>query len=779
MNDKPVTSVHQYVAACEILQREAKLAIDDHTAIVENKPAIRYVVDFSEVYAFAFPRETAVRMRLFNDEDEQTSELLQRDALENLFFRTPEATVLLPPYAIELQSLIAKLRVGHFDRLIREMDQAARDIERVVQVKEVQDLLAELQGGQELSAEKLQHALAVFERHATHLLLLHQHRGDVPLKKITRLVQSERIIPLAEKLVKVEPDEETRDRWYQKLTERRGHEHTGSSYIDAVAMGMLAALNRRLEPENVRLIFVTRSDHMHAVFQEEYDAGLWSHHILRHPRSFTSLFRRHQSGTDVIEQLKNRQASLDLFVSGTKPRVDANEPLGADPTFMQQLKSIREEWLLSGVLAASPGTNDAADGDSETRVHATRRKVMDIVRLLTQREAFSELLDQRLNDLMEALERRHEFLGFYVQSSTAEEKDVLENDIRARLDEANHAILACKRYWVPHTIQFTSPKLTEWARALEHDSEITWIEIMNFLRENFSGEAEYERLLAMAYLLASLKKWELAERFCRRALLLPIGKSADLSSQMHRHEAWFLLAICHRMHQRSPVRHKLAFEYLDKATILRQWRSDVPKSRAGKIQDPRYLTERAAHIFRWNLTHRTPPSDEWKQPPPFPITKALELWSEALALSKDNSRLQAQIHNNICFYYCEAVKKPNEKKIREHLEAMLHAQSQIEPDPGRWPPQLVDTIAMARLRLYKTHRDATELIAAENNLRERLKGDDLLEDDRERYERHLETIRRELAAADTPRETFVLAHGHVDGHEDGLENHRGDVAVLE
>jgi hypothetical protein len=382
---------------------------------------------------------------------------------------------------------------------------------------------------------------------------------------------------------------------------------------------------------------------------------------------------------------------------------------------------------------------------------------MDIVRLLSEREAFTELLDKRVDQLLYDLEHGHDFLGFYAQSTAASDRDTLTSDIRAEVVDSNQAILTCRRYWVPHTLEFNTVELRNWAAALQQKSEISWREILDFLRSNFSREADYERLLAMAYLLASLKKWDFAERFCRRAIGPSMVYEPSTVGSL-RYEAHFFLAVCMRMHKPRPERHRDALQQLDHAS--HQWRfqrygvdvTDVT------LDDPRYLIERGNHIYRWNKPAEEAGSRKAAKkgsPPPLrptlPIESALDAWTRALALIEPagDNRLRAQVHNNLCFYYADAA-TPDLAKIREHLGHMVAAQSIIEKTSRRWPPVFIHTVAVARHILYEQSGSAEDRAALESaaaDLEWAMQNAELLEVHKESFTKYLESVRQTLARA--------------------------------
>jgi tetratricopeptide (TPR) repeat protein len=745
--------VREYLGACEMLLHETDLAIADLEAMSKQpRVELRHIVDFSEVFAYAFPNKTLKPMMIFGDENPRNVELLQRDALDNLFFRAASGAIILPPHAAEMQRQIAKLRMGFFKDLVNALLAAQLDIERTVTIPEVRDLIARIQSGAELSEEQLGEALKTLERYATNVVLLHRLGTDPPFERMMRLARERRIVTLDGRLLDVKPHRPTWDRWFDRLLhdrllatpagdEERRAEIIVTSDSDAMAIGLLHALNHQAA-SSVRFLFITRSTHMHHIFDEELKAGLWKEDIFRHPRSFNSLFLRHHmrpsEGTQLTpeqvqqhaDELQNRKASFDLFVSGTRPRLNAGEALENDPTFVFQIKKIREEWELSGVLASAGG--DAPSVDDR------RRKVVDVVELLTSRDTFRNLLNRRLDQLLEGVEGRQAFLGFYAQ--TESDRTELETAIRAELGEDDQAILTTRRYWVPHVLEFMSPELKDWAKSIEQQNDIRWTAITEFLRQTFSAEAEYERLLAMAYLLASLRKWDFAERFCRKAIMLSGGPTLLIQHN----EAHFFLAVCLRMQKEN--RFTEALHHLDTATSLRRLRLGVVRNSLDlkANDDPRYLIERANYIYKWNEAA----GKTGVTKPPFPREKALQLWEEALRLAGDDTRLRAQIHNNICFYHCQA-RKPNVKKIRHHLAQLIAAG---DPKRERWPPLIIDTLAMALLRIFEhtaSAEDRRELQVAQKLL-SKVQKSELLEVHQEAVSQHVTAIEKALSQSDTP-----------------------------
>jgi len=737
--DIALETLRRHVSACRLLDRDitSVLAHLQHP----RRHRTSYAVDFSEIYSLLFPEKTADEMRVFDDDDPNVERLVQFDALQAIFFDKVAPPILLAPYALEFRSLISRIRAGLLDDTVVQAQKAVRQIESAMALPEVQELTTLIQqdlnspaDDQEMEAQ-IHRAWEVFQTHASAILLLTQDNSLEPLRRVMHLIESGRFVD-APRLsnAEIKPDEWVRDRWFGKLLSVRGREKAGASYVDATAMAMLHAMNRELgESEGSRIVITSRSSAMHSVFEAEYRDGLWNDaggYVLRHPRTFAALYRRFANEEELRVDLTLRQLAHQDFLRAAEPRVRHDEPLAPDEAdfFLARISAIRAAWHQTETLA-STGLIETAQL-TRTKVQTKREQLVLALKILMNREAFEELVSRRVSELLVGIERQHDRLNFALQTGTGDTTDDATLKVQPHTYD-DKVVLRSTRYWLPYTLQFTSEELKSWADSLSSSCEVTWDKAGLVLDKGLRNDADYERLLAMAYLLANLDKWSAAEQFCERAILQP---------QIHlpRNEGHYFIAVCMRMHQESPERYHEALVHLDIAqNTKRAWRKEPG------YEDPRYLTERGTQIYHWNIDASRHSQEHWKNRRPPRMVEARKSWEKALSLVRNDRGLTAQLHNNLCFYYSE-IGPFEEQKVRYHLNQLVFTQTEMQPDSSKWNPLVLDTVAMARLRLHAIRPDIERLRQVAAHLRNAMIHTDLLPKQRQTLEDNLEKIEKAL-----------------------------------
>ena len=737
--DIALETLRRHVNACRLLDR-------DITSVLANlqhphRHRSSYAVDFSEIYSLLFPEKTADEMRVFDDDDPNVERLVQYDALQAIFFDDVARPVLLPPYALEFRSLISRIRAGLLDDTVVQAQKAVRQIESAVALPEVQELTTLIHqdlsspGDDEEMEAQVRRAWEVFQTHAGALLLLTQDNSLEPLRRIMNLLESGRFVDAPRGAHgEIKPDEPVRDRWFAKLLSLRGREKAGASYVDATAIATLYAMNRELgDIDGSRFVIISRSTAMHSVFEVEYKEGLWDHaggYVLRHPRTFAALYRRFANEDELRVDLTLRQLSHQDFLRAAEPRIRRDEPLAPDEAdfFLDRIAAIRTDWHQTETLA-STGLIETAKL-SRVEVQTKRQQLVLALKILMNREAFEELVSRRVSELLVGIERQHDRLNFALQTNACEASEEAAMDVLPHTYD-DKVVLRSTRYVLPYTLQFTSEELKTWAESLRSSSEVTWDKVGFVLDEGLRNDADYERLLAMSYLLANMDKWAAAEQFCERAILQP-------QIQLPRNEGHYFIAICMRMHQESPDRYHQALEHLDIAqNTKRAWRKEP------SYEDPRYVMEKGTQIYHWNKDVARHNHEHWKTRKPPRMIEARNLWEKALKLVRNDRVLASALHNNLCFYYSE-IGPFDEQKMRYHLNHLVTTQMEMQPDMSKWNPLVLDTVAMARLRLHAIRPDVERLREIAGHLRNAMMQTDLIPKQRQTLEDNLEKIEKTL-----------------------------------
>lgn len=727
MSGTHTNPITDHLAACTRLRRDARSVVDElHAQLLPGgeKLSSEFAVDFSEIYSLIFPHKTATEMRVFDTTHEASSRVVQLDALRYLFTDGPYEPVLLRPYAIEFRSVIGRLRAGLLNDIIERAMASWRQMEQILKVPDIDRIVAAGTHGT-LTDVEVTALWAVFEEHAAELLVLTEDAPQ-PLVRITEIINSGRLRDLPSS-TDFPGDDDVRQRWFDKLHDARGHDKDGASYVDAVAMATVHQVNREWVKAGRRLVLITRSDAMQHVFENEFDEGLWNDaggYVIRHPRTFTSLYRSSDDPRKLIEELTQRQLSIELFVKSVEEKgIAPTKPLGpADNEWVsQEIAAIRDAWERTEVLSSSDLLDHAAATTTDAK--SMRGRLTAVLTMLANRQVFHDLVSRRLTELLTGIEQQHEFFGFRLHADPLRDEQFIQP-----FTKGNKTLLTSSRYWVPITLQFSSEELTQWAHSLQTADEVEWHEVIEFFRAGFSGPLDYERLLAMAYLLANLGKWALAEDFCARSVQHPEAIKA------RPHEAFYFLAICKRKNDFTPQRFIESLDHLESAQNFKRL-----AMKSSTYEDPRYLAERGAQIYFANKRAAADPG--WRRTHVPRVSDARDLWLRAIDLPIKDFRLTAQLHNNLAYYYAVAEEPTNEKKTRMHLNKLVEAHSKVEPDMSRWNPLILETIAAVRLKLRNGKRDDGELVKLKDSISAAIARLEMMPEDRKAVMQTLEQIK--------------------------------------
>jgi hypothetical protein len=506
-----------------------------------------------------------------------------------------------------------------------------------------------------------------------------------------------------------------------------------ASRLDALAVSELAMANTRLSVTGSRLLLVTRSSHMHQIFEEEREGGLWAHEpdgLLRHPRVLALLSGAGEArrGIDrMLEELNRRLVGIDLVLHTSATReMTRSRPgkLGAE-----LLANIKEDWQAIEGLSASLGEATGLGVANADRARATW-----FLGLLRGQHGLQELLRARVRQLDEELERDHAVLGLYVESASAEARHLLREHIVTERGQ-NRIVLRATLQAMPHALEFHS----ERARSLlaTAGSWREWRDLMSIFTEGFTASAQYEPLLAMAYLLGTLSRWQLAEQYAERALELA-GREGGESP----HEGLFFLALCKRKFNSSEQRHLEALEYLDRAEGCK--RACVGDE---TFEDVRYVKEKGTHILALHLLrHARERRDGFVREagPGCPSEgDGLAMLERAKELAGEDVSLRMQVLNNILYYRVETAQFGDRQRTQDDLAELERLLRSIDPDESSWPAAVLDTIAWTEWRL-SAGEDATVRRRVVRRIRSALHSDELEQRERGRIEAHLRTVEEQV-----------------------------------
>lgn len=719
------TAFRKYIRDCRALYREITDVLSD-LDFRENGGTIIYAIDFSEIYAYVKPHETAKHFTLFADDDDLLNEPMQSLALKHLFFDTQHEITLLKPYAAELQSFIYFSQAEEDDALLESLGLVTSDQSDVlcnpafVEVEQMVERVVQEQ--RKFSNEERERLTQFYESADTAKLLafIGMSQEERPLARLRGMFEKRRYFDLSGILPKrlYLADHAYVDEIFRQLRQLRTSRPEGSSRLDAIAVGLVVAANRILEKSNIRVQLVSRSPAMHAL-RRFSKFGILNNYI-RHPRIFGVTYTtRTPNPSDLTTHLRNQLATLRLLFSSIDVARRGSLPRFPNSTFIRRLVTeIRDDWRTTHSLALSLASSTDVSANDWTHQPAV---VQRLFTLLRDRGELRSAIVERIGEVQNSIHRDNQVFGVYFATISNPDRDsIAEHFLADSSPGRKTAILKTSLQAMPYTLEFYTPdakrllsRLDTSARAIRLDR------LLMLFREVLSAEAEYERLLAMAFILGTLNRWPLAEQYGRMAVKLP--SIANTS----KHEAHFFLAICLRKSKTSAERIRSGLENLECATELkRQFVGD------NNHIDPRYLKEKATQIL--HLHRYFPESSEEANA----LEDPLDLLSQAEKLADPNLRMQ--ILNNRIDHLLRITPGDVSHLEPDYVQLRLLL-SQIESDQRNWPPSILDTMAWARYRIYGV-RNPNEVLDIVKMLRIASENEELAPFQREVVKEHLREV---------------------------------------
>lgn len=668
----------QYLRDCQLLKRDVAAMLDGGETSRFHEIETIYAVDFSEIYAFSQPDITKSEVRLFYSESEYDANSLlgfHEHLLNNEFFGHSRQPLLLSPYAVELKRYSASIH----DQEILNVLQAEQVIGKLRDSGVLANVLSDSAGRPSgaLTTREVEQVLDVVEQHSPLLNLL----LDPPLRSVERLKYLLRKVNFTdpEDLFPhpIEPDESIRARWREALLAHRDESRAFYCEMDALAIAQLVAMNRALIPQRKRIRLITRSQLMLRLFEGErgHDWDIADPHMLSHPRAFLchpSRLATSTMGGQVIATLEHLRNSLEFVVtSGDRVLQDlagSAGPTVADRRVPTELRLVRERWhlLTNLVLSADANPTFPAHRQSRSYAHAFAGAVLALVR---SNSKVREEVQKRVDAIGQDLVRSQEDLPYSVQLS----QKTLDN-LDKRLDlergaQATSLVPKSLRFVYYRRILFYTPNIRDTTRG---NSKSVITRLLRQLQD--SGSGNYERRLALAYLLAISDYWALSENYCLLAL-----STADDADGVPRHEVYYLLALCGRFHESSAERLRKSLAHLETAQKLR-----------GQ-DDARYAAERAAVILQWRRDHARAGASDLPS-----LQEALDASHAALALLSEDDELRVPIYNNLCYALIET----DPDTARHYYGSLEEILVRIAPRQNTWPPRVLHTIVVAELKLF-------------------------------------------------------------------------------
>ena len=701
--------LESYVRDCRRLAKD----LEDILADIEYRldgGEIRYAIDFAEIHAYVDPEPTeAKELQVFADDDMGTCWAIQNAVVNLLLFGLDHKPILLPPYAAELEGYLNWSETQPARVLARSLARAFDEASKIRNSDESDEIVkiatALRESPDEVGYKDRKRVFDYVEEHAKNLAVLVQGGQSRPRYALIELLRRRPFADLFSLATNAFPleqgalllNEKTAERWEEELQRRRPRSGPGASQRDAYVMMLLEAVDATLlkTQSNVKLCLVTRSPHMHALYEQELAEQRWtgaSRRLLRHPRSFIASAAGSSADLQAVgkrlqDQLNSTQAFIDIMYQP--------DNLGSDQTGSSEraldvpghvdrirardiLQTIKEDWRQMVALATAEAGAQGIVPQAGTARSPRQDVVLEVFRAVHDPGVLQAHVRERIDELARTI-------NFHYQYVTALEGKALSNeavaaDVRAAVDADAVTIDAS---YVPYALEFRSPEVMTWSQRLSQERTVDPNEMLGMFRQGFDSGRTYEPLLALAYLFAAWDRWAVARDYAALAL------AARVDDDPPPIEGLLFRALCHRMSDDSSrASYEEAMQLLKSASALTNDR------------DPRVLAEKSAQVMYWSSRFASARTT---------VEEALG-WSEqaiTLLRNRDDEEaigLQIRIFNNLCSYFLQFDDDRARARAADALRHLLALQRSLEADQTRWRPQILDTKLWAEWRMVGTDR---------------------------------------------------------------------------
>jgi hypothetical protein len=685
--------LRHFVRDCASLHDDFQGLIDD-LRLSTWRYVVRYAIDFSELYAYVFPEESANQLKMFSDDKPATTAAVQQYVLNKLLFMSDPPLVLLPTYAVELRSFVNFVRDHAVVKAMETAPAALQEIQSIATDEEfgrVEALIARTRvEGLQPSEQEWREILGFLETRAPTLAQLSEAGENDPVERLSTLLRRVRFEPLGG-LVEANAavDESNVRAWANALEERR-RERSGSNYLDATSVELVRAANELLSRSNIRLRLITRSKAMHDVERQFLAPDAWDaaeERLLRHPRAFFALRRTEGVASEqVVDRVLMMQTCLEAVIDsyehyrGTRVEGEGSSIAGMIAEIRGLLQG--SAWLASVMAMAEVTETDTQTVASALATDSIQPRVLRLFAMIRDEQTLMSHLEASTRERAQGVDRLQQLLAVALQGQP-EAVWGGANQLVQYEREGDSTVIKSKMYWMPYTLEFEDPVLQQWSREFEQRASLSHSDMLDTFRSGFARNLDYEMSLSLAYLVAAWGQWELALKFADLALT-----RQRLSPDVAAHEGKFFKALCLRMLGAETGAH-----YREARRLLQQAR--VEKRRRLGSLDARYVKETATLLFYWGetLTRTGGNSNDVRRKE----QTAIRLSHRALELAKDDLSLTAQLYNNLCYYATNSASGADRREVREYLDKLEACLGRASPE--QWPINFVDTVLWARCNL--------------------------------------------------------------------------------
>ena len=439
------------------LLHDIRPLVDDLKARTRGEWRTWYAIDSAEIHSFLEPAMgKAFRTA---DEDDRVAFANEQQTMRWLLFGnlaafTDMRLLLLPPHQLEFGKLIGAVQASTLEdaqRIEREREMISAEAEEIASSPRFLALADLVASGSDLSPEVISEIVTYLETKASTLNWFLRATSEPPVTRLTELLELGHTVDFEYATdLPITVDQRTYDYWLQKLPEKRRRESRRGAILDASAIALLNATNKRLKATNQRVCLITRAQSMFEVHAEEAEKERWQElwPILRHPRAFAAI--RHLPATSTEElarQAEKIAKSIQLVLDdGSGENNDESRQ-----EMESEIEQLSETWRSLSRLAVSSQWNPLISHEvSEDMVRFQR--FFDATQ---NSEAIRDRVEARRRKLLDETEKSLWLHAFLIKEQSVR-KGLRENSVRATRSDGRTTI-SCRYASVPFQIEFFSP----------------------------------------------------------------------------------------------------------------------------------------------------------------------------------------------------------------------------------------------------------------------------------------------------------------------------------
>ena len=664
-HDLPIGSVgrrvfeidEKYLELCRKVRLGDRSLIEDQHFQSEGGQVF-YAIDFVELFSFIHVGENIKNITYlpikgpgWRENSIAFNEMLMAEIL--LSGRYP--LILLPPHQLELRKHVAAYHAyeaSELSQIIEQLHTKKDDLKR--KLVKTASAAAKIKLGKNLSDMEIREIVEEIDESSPALLLLARLPKAKPLSRLRQLNRRLKFRSVREVISggQIPTPYDLDDRFFRTcldaLNDIRPTYPDASNRADAYALAYLKYCNE-FSGRRKRVRLVTRSEALHTLHQRLVDRGLWpdspGFRILR-PRLFATYIVARVTSRNPTEMAADRLNKIETLLGS----VSLGEAFSSDASnrgfgreLEEALQEIRERWLELENLVIAAGISDGSIDTADVRPATWGADVGQLLRFIDDEEDLHAAIADRAKEVVLNINSGHVDVASLVVSHGAKSEELVTKAIH--FDErtsvlkkkrdggknlsAAPIVLRSKQRQMPFTLFFYDRRIGKLIRGGSDENTA----LLRYVQKRGVG-SDYEKRLALAFLLAAMDHWPLALNYCDAAVTSP-----DKEDDSPRHEAYYFRAACRRLSE-SWTKDAVASSLRDLriAHDIRSFSMGIDEYR-----DPRYLNEEgvqiriAVELFGEDFSRG------------LNLPDASVKWVEALSITHDDFRLRMAILNNLCY----------------------------------------------------------------------------------------------------------------------------------